>query len=302
MVTLDTRLPDDPGPWTSARIAEGEHAACVQGLARDADFTVLIAPETRGVLASLTRDLEHAGARTLGSTPNAVELAGDKARLATRLREIGVDTPATRIIVPGFGLPPDARYPAVLKPLDGAGSVDTFYLPDAHSLPAAARAMPEALLQPFVAGSPMSASFLVAPSGRAWLIGVGTQRMALRDGRITYRGGTLPRSCPGAVRQIRPALNAVVGMRGFVGVDFIWDAARRHATVLEINPRPTTSYVGLCRLLPPGLLARAWMSSCAPEVAGTVMLASLADQVCSQKCLSFGADGSVTQADIGDVA
>jgi hypothetical protein len=30
-------------------------------------------------------------------------------------------------------------------------------------------------------------------------------------------------------------------------------------TVLEINPRPTTSLVGLVHLLPPGALARAWL-------------------------------------------
>ena len=31
---------------------------------------------------------------------------------------------------------------------------------------------------------------------------------------------------------------AIEGLGGFVGVDFIWDEQRRHATILEINPRP----------------------------------------------------------------
>ena len=48
------------------------------------------------------------------------------------------------------------------------------------------------------------------------------------------------------------AVEAVEGLAGFVGVDFIWDEQSRHATILEINPRPTTSVVGLCRLLPRG--------------------------------------------------
>src|ERR1700728_4806853 len=72
IVTSDSRLPDDPGPWT---IAAGDDPARVRELARDADFTVLIAPETSGILASATRDLEHSGARILGSTAAAVELA-----------------------------------------------------------------------------------------------------------------------------------------------------------------------------------------------------------------------------------
>ena len=136
IVTSDARLPDDPGPWTIVRIAAGDDPGRLRDLARAADFTVLIAPETSGILASLTREFEHAGAQLLGSTADAVELAADKARLAARLRELSIDTPPTRTIVPGAGLPHDAKYPAVLKPVDGAGSVDTFYLADAQSLPA----------------------------------------------------------------------------------------------------------------------------------------------------------------------
>ena len=139
IVTSDARLPDDPGPWTIARIAAGTTRTALRDLARAADFTVLIAPETSGILASLTRDFEHAGARLLGSTAEAVELAADKARLAARLQELSIDTPPTRTIVPGAGLPRDATYPAVFKPVDGAGSVDTFYLADAQSLPDRAR-------------------------------------------------------------------------------------------------------------------------------------------------------------------
>ncbi len=68
--------------------------------------------------------------------------------------------------------------------------------------------------------------------------------MAVREGRFVYQGGTLPARCPYALPQLKAALGAVAGLRGFVGVDFIWDTEREHATILEINPRPTTSYVG----------------------------------------------------------
>ncbi len=62
VVTVDERLPDDPGPWTIVRIAEGEHDRRVCELARAVDFTLLIAPETNGILAELTRSLKRAGA------------------------------------------------------------------------------------------------------------------------------------------------------------------------------------------------------------------------------------------------
>jgi predicted ATP-grasp superfamily ATP-dependent carboligase len=300
VVTLDARLPEDPGPWLVARIADGEHIQRVRELARAADFTVLVAPETRGILACLTRTLHEAGARVLGSSAEAVELAGDKARLAAHLASLGIDTPRVRTIIPGLGLPADAEYPAVLKPVDGAGSVDTFYLADVPSLPEDARTMPSALLQRFVPGVPMSASFLVGEGQRAWLIGMGIQRMAIRDGRILYRGGTMPASRQRALPQVQPAVQAVPGLRGFAGVDFIWDAEGAHATILEINPRPTTSCVGLCRLLPSGHLAQAWLDACEPSVGDVGLLDELSRIVHGQKSQSFDATGKFIDEDVGD--
>jgi predicted ATP-grasp superfamily ATP-dependent carboligase len=293
-------LPDDPGPWTIERVAAGDDPERLRNLACAADFTVVIAPETSGILANVTRELENAGARLLGSTPEAVELAADKARLAARLRALAIDTPPTRTIVPAAGLPCDVGFPAVLKPVDGAGSVDTFYLEDAGPLPARALAMPAAMLQPYVPGKPMSASFFVSHDGQAWPIAVGAQRMAIRDGRFEYLGGTVPAPCRDALVQLTPAVNAVVGLRGFVGVDFLWNAETRHATVLEINPRPTTSYVGLCRLVPPGWLAHLWLAACVPNGPDRQALAGLACRVHEkQGFVSFKASGEVVHDDAG---
>jgi predicted ATP-grasp superfamily ATP-dependent carboligase len=250
-------------------------------------------------LARLTRDLDHAGARLLGSTAEAVELTGDKARLATALVSLGIETPPARTIIPSTGLPADASYPAVLKPVDGAGSVDTFYLADAWGLPDDARRMPVALLQRFVPGVPMSASFLVGEGLRAWLVGMGIQRMAVRTGRFEYRGGTMPILRRRALAQVGRAVEGIEGLRGFVGVDFIWDAAHRRATILEINPRPTTSCVGLCRLLPPGRLARAWLGACEPSARDLPVLEGLSKVVHAQKRLSFDASGVFIDEGLG---
>ena len=157
-------------------------------VARQADYTVLIAPETMGVLAGLAIGLESAGACSLGCSARSMELTGNKARLADWLQARGIATPSCRTVVPAAGLPPDASYPAVLKPVDGAGSVDTYWVAHAGDLPLTALAMPVALLQPFYAAIPMSAIFLVAKD-RAWLIGIGRQRTAIRGGRFAYQGG-----------------------------------------------------------------------------------------------------------------
>jgi tyramine---L-glutamate ligase len=293
IVPLDAQWPDDPGPWTIARIAERESPQRLFELARRADYTVLIAPETMGVLASLTRGLEHEGARSLGSSAQAVELTGNKARLAEWLLSREIATPRSRTIIPSAGLPKDAEYPAVLKPIDGAGSVETFFLANARSLPDAARQMPVALLQPFHSGIPMSASFLIDNDERAWLTGVGKQSITVQNGRFQYWGGRLPAPCRDAEPLLRRAVKSIPGLRGFVGVDFLWEPARHEATVLEINPRPTTSYVGLSHLLPPGHLAQAWLAACGAAGWPRDELAHVASIVQEQQELFFDAEGNL---------
>ncbi len=78
VMTLDHRFADEPGPWAVEPIAAGQHPMRLLARAREADYTVLIAPETMSILEKLTRGLQDAGARHLGSSPEAVALAGDK--------------------------------------------------------------------------------------------------------------------------------------------------------------------------------------------------------------------------------
>src|SRR5262245_30052348 len=233
VMTIDARWPDEPGPWTVVRASNRESPQIVRALAREADYTVLIAPETMHVLAELTRGLELAGANSLGSTVEAVETTGNKLALATLLESQGIDIPRSRKIVPADGLPRDLAYPAVLKPVDGAGSIDTYYLCDSASLPEEARQMPLAMLQPFVPDVPMSASFLADGTGQAWLVGVGRQKISIRESRIQYDGGILPWPCDEAVPLLRTAVESTPGLRGFVGIDFLWDLTDHKTTVLE---------------------------------------------------------------------
>jgi tyramine---L-glutamate ligase len=293
VATLDDRLEEDSGPWTVERITAGEGPRRMAHLASEADFTVLIAPETTGTLAGLTRLVQDTGTRLLGSSAEAIELAGNKAALAEHLRTLGIDTPPCRVIAPGEGLPRDATYPAVIKPIDGAGTVDTFYMESPERLHDSARRMGRAILQTYVTGKPMSASFLVDASGRAWMLGIGEQDVVVRDGRFRYMGGRIPVTTPLDERPMRAAVESVPGLRGFVGVDFIWDERRRHATVLEINPRPTTSIVALVRLLPPGRLAAAWIGALELGSAGKALLPDLAAVVRAQPPIGFDASGTV---------
>ena len=70
------------------------------------------------------------------------------------------------------------------------------------------------------------------------------------EGRFQYRGGSLPLAPPLTLRAqhlARRAVEAVPGLRGYVGVDLLLGEAGDGSQdwAVEINPRLTTSYVGL---------------------------------------------------------
>jgi predicted ATP-grasp superfamily ATP-dependent carboligase len=140
----------------------------------------------------------------------------------------------------------------------------------------------------------MSASFLIDDANVAWLIGMGQQKVAIRDGRFRYEGGILSVPCREAEPVLRQAVASVTGLRGFVGVDFLWDASEAKATVLEINPRPTTSYVALSRLLPPGYLAQSWLAACGEPSCSRESLQTLVEIVHEQRPIYFNVDGDMS--------
>ncbi|HWE38579.1 MAG TPA: ATP-grasp domain-containing protein [Isosphaeraceae bacterium] len=260
VMTLDDRLDAEPGPWETVRVGPGRELEAFGRLAAEADDTLLIAPETGGTLRDRAALLDLVGGRSLGSTPAAIALAGDKFRLGRLLDDLGIATPETVRVVPAEGLPDSFPYPAVLKPIDGAGACHTYLVTGPGHLPPGAVELPEAILQPYLPGVPLSASVLVGSDGHVTPIGIGTQHIHINNFSFLYEGGTVPNHDE-SFDDLLPALAAVPGLRGWVGVDYLREGPGGRAVVLDINPRPTTSVVGLLRLLPPGSLARAWLAS-----------------------------------------
>jgi tyramine---L-glutamate ligase len=280
--TLDARLPHEPG---TIRIA-ADPRETLSTLASEADHTILVAPETGGVLRDLTLSVETAGGNPLGSSPGAIDLAADKNRLAAHLASWGIPTPVSRVVCPRIGLPRDVCYPSVLKPIDGAGSVDTLFIESADDPIVATFPGEMGLLQPFIPGEPRSVTFLVGPAGPALLVGVAHQRMSLSDGRFGYLGGTLLDEGVSQDHPTRQVLKSIPGLSGLVGVDYI-DASP--AIVLDVNPRPTTSCVGLVAALGPGRLASTWIGL----TDGLIASATVELLVRARPPLSFLADGTL---------
>jgi predicted ATP-grasp superfamily ATP-dependent carboligase len=237
-------------PWTVWRNA-------IEGV----DAVWPIAPETGGALTRLS-ELVLATRRTLiGSRPPAVTLAASKLATADHLAAHGTAVvPTVRAEVALYdGLPsgPDGW---VVKPDDGAGAESTRLFRQSDEMRrwlVVAAERNNLVVQPYVEGVPASLSVLCR-SGRCWLLSCNRQAVVIENGEFRFRG-----SIVGGLEQRRPLFEPIAAavaaampdLWGYVGIDFIDSVAG--PIVLEVNPRLTTSYVGLGRAIrvnPAGLV------------------------------------------------
>ena len=213
--------------------------------ARGADWSIVIAPEFDGHLLKWCQRVMDAGGRLLGPSLEAIELASDKHRTAEHLRANGVPTPRGVVLAPHQPFPVGFNFPAVLKPIDGAGSQDVQLV---RSVDQHVTRRGTMRLEEYQRGIAASVALLCGPRGVVPLVPC-RQRLS-DDGRFTYLGGSLPLPPALAERATRLGLAAVRTLPqplGYVGVDLVLgeDPAGGQDSVIEVNPRITTSYVGL---------------------------------------------------------
>jgi len=225
----------------------------VARLAVQHDAVWVVAPETGGCLADFERVV--GAPRWLGCDAHSIAIASSKGATLRHLAARGVPTPLER---------EGSASAWVVKPDDGAGSVDTRVHGSRAAADADLRARRDrgeaAWLEPWVDGQALSLS-LLCELGRAELLSVNRQRIRRdRDGALHYDGvdiDVLPSRDAHRARLAALAARtaaALPGLRGFVGIDVVWH--EQHGPVLiEINPRLTCAYVGLSRRLGRNLAA-----------------------------------------------
>jgi predicted ATP-grasp superfamily ATP-dependent carboligase len=125
----------------------------------------------------------------------------------------------------------------------------------------------ELLIQRYVPGTAASVAFLIGPAGTVPM--PPCFQHVSPEANFRYDGGEVPIPPALAVRAVALGLRAigsVPGLCGYVGVDLVLgpDPAENSDTAIEINPRLTTSYVGL-RALADGNLARTLLAACDGE-------------------------------------
>jgi predicted ATP-grasp superfamily ATP-dependent carboligase len=226
----------------------GEHRDQLAACATRADYALVIAPEFDGHLQSIAQDVVQSGGRLISPDPEFIDLASDKHRTAAHLSAHGVNVPVGIPLEAGQTLPADFSYPAVLKPRDGAGSTDVRLIATSHAAVQCPPPLRPSRLERCCQGSPASVAALCGPHSFA-LLPPCAQRLS-GDAQFTYLGGEVPLAPALAARAqslANRAFEVLPRTQGFVGLDIVLgdNPSGDDDVVIEVNPRLTTSYVGL---------------------------------------------------------
>jgi tyramine---L-glutamate ligase len=233
-------------------VGPGEHEATYLSLLKRCDAALVIAPETDGILSKLAEQAESEDIPLLGCNASAVDTAGNKA-VCSRLFDLAnLPAPETRTasFLTAAHVAGQMRCPLVIKPLDGVGCQGVCRLDDLSDLPEIlaiirrSTAQEQILLQTLVHGTHASVSLLVAEGG---CMPLSLNLQLIEAGApFQYLGSQVPYAHPAGDRAMELAglaANLIPGLKGYVGVDLV--LGEDHAVLIEINPRMTTSYIGL---------------------------------------------------------
>lgn len=247
VTTRDDRVTGvgDAIPVADGTDAESLWRDCMQ----DCDAAWIIAPETGGMLLRMRRLADASGCAFIGCDEASIAVTASKTRTMDHLARTGINCIETSHV---HAAPPHGENGWVIKPDDGAGCEETFFLETEAALRdwlSRHRGARAHILQPHIRGDHASLSVLYTAGG-CELLACNAQRIVLDGNRIRLDGvDTGRRDGDGhlLLPLARAAGRSLPGLRGYVGMDVI---ITDHGPVLvEINPRLTTAYAGLREVL-----------------------------------------------------
>ncbi len=217
-----------------------------QNQLKTVDAVWVIAPECDGILERFCRDVEHENKILLTSPGKAVVLAANKFNTFQILNAAQIQTVPTEIFNAAFNY--DQTKEWIIKPIDGVGAENTFLLTsekDWNALPALDK---NYIIQPHLCGEKTSLSCLFK-NGFARLLCVNAQIFAVKNQQYVLQNIIVNcKTDDGRYQKLASEIaQAFPDLFGYVGVDLI--ETETACFVLEINPRLTTSFVGIEKAL-----------------------------------------------------
>lgn len=227
------------------------------------DAVYVIAPESGQVLQKLVETVEACGGASLNCQIAAIKKASDKMTICEVLEKSGLRVPKMVTMSLHENVCRIKRtvselgFPVVFKPIDGVGCSGLSVARDATQIAAAVnKIMRESsnecfIVQKLIKGVSASVS-LISTGEEALPITFNKQMVTLASphSQSSYNGGIVPFTHPlekEALKVAQMAVNSLKGLKGYVGVDMV--LAKDGPVVMEVNPRLTTSYIGLRKVV-----------------------------------------------------
>lgn len=261
--SLDSRIMKFNPPVSADEIvpisSREKQKKTLEKTAQCADAVYIIAPESNGVLQRLVEIVEAAGGVSLNCSIDSVRIASNKMRFYEMLGKVGLPAAETIVIDIREGVKliehatRELGFPLVFKPIDGVGCSGLSVVRDKNQIfMAIDKAMNETsskyiIAQRLIEGTAASVS-LISTGQDALPLTLNKQWVTLASpaSNSSYHGGTVPIDHPskgGALRAAREVVKSLRGLRGYVGVDMV--LTHEGPIIMEVNPRLTTSYIGL---------------------------------------------------------
>jgi predicted ATP-grasp superfamily ATP-dependent carboligase len=223
---------------------------------QQADYVLAIAPETDDILLKIQQSILAEGKRILGCQPTAISLTTDKYVCYQSLLSAQLSTPITILASEWSQSEFNSRSGYIVKPRDGAGCIDTTFVADDLSLSAwlnnHSENLDQLIIQPYIAGVSISLSLLCSEQITK-VLAINHQHLSDQLNAFSFEGCTV-NGVDESIFSMEQAENianqvhrTIKGLWGFVGIDLI--VTDTDAMIVDINPRLTTSYIGLHRSL-----------------------------------------------------
>ncbi len=221
-----------------------------------ADHVLAIAPETDDILLTIQQSILAEGKQILGCQPVAISLTTDKYACYQTLLSAKLSTPMTILASEWSQSKFNSPCGYIVKPRDGAGCIDTSFIADDLNLSAwlnkHSENLDQLIIQPYIAGASISLSLLCSQQSSN-VLAINHQHLSEQLNTFSFEGCTV-NGVEESIFSVEQAENianqvhlAIKGLWGFVGIDLI--VTDTDAMIVDINPRLTTSYIGLHRSL-----------------------------------------------------
>ncbi|NND96054.1 MAG: ATP-grasp domain-containing protein [Pirellulaceae bacterium] len=234
--------------------------------AKGCDSALIVAPEGNGVLAKGVAMLRAGGVDVIAGSGDFLRVGSDKLQTAKVLLAAGISHPLTMTLSDRRCEKKLAKCDRfVVKPRDGCGTQDIQIIDSFQD--ACDELTENRLLQAWIPGRPISVALVASGKQQTFLPAVGQDLDAQSH---AYAGGCGPLDDDSQRRAMALASRTIAAMpptaRGFVGIDLLLGDRPSEDYVVEVNPRLTTSYVGLRQMIKGNLAARLFDIETGPVV------------------------------------